>query len=234
MTTSMVPTQPTAPSLERVLIGGDLSKLTEAERLNYYNAICQSLGLNPLTQPFKYIPLSGKLTLYATKDATEQLRKLHGVSIEKLEKELRDDLYIVTAYARDASGRMDASTGVVPLGNLKGENLANALMKGETKAKRRVTLSICGLGMLDETEIESIQNAEPKPTQQAALPAAPPDGFDEWLLSLETVADNGTEALKQAWSQSPLMMRSYLQATGRDKWEGLKAKAAQAGEAVAS
>ena len=28
-------------------------------------------------------------------------------------------------------------------------------MKCETKAKRRVTLSICGLGMLDETEVET-------------------------------------------------------------------------------
>jgi hypothetical protein len=235
MTTAMT-TQPTAASVERVLIGGDLSKLSEAERLGYYKTVCESLGLNPLTQPFKYINLSGKLTLYATKDATEQLRKLHGVSIEKLEKELRDDLYIVTAYARDASGRMDASTGVVPLGNLKGENLANALMKGETKAKRRVTLSICGLGMLDETEIESIPHAaEPKPTQ-GALPAQPPDGFADWLLDLESVSDNGTEALKQAWSQSPFAMRSYLLATNRAAWEGpegLKAKAAKVGEAVA-
>ena len=36
--------------------------------------------------------------------------------------------------------------------------LANAIMKAETKAKRRVTLSICGLGMLDETELETIKD----------------------------------------------------------------------------
>jgi hypothetical protein len=33
-------------------------------------------------------------------------------------------------------------------------------MKGETKAKRRATLSICGLGFLDETEIETIPRHE--------------------------------------------------------------------------
>jgi len=32
-------------------------------------------------------------------------------------------------------------------------------MRAETKAKRRVTLSICGLGMLDETEVDSIPGA---------------------------------------------------------------------------
>jgi len=37
--------------LEQVLIGGDLSQLTEAQRLAYYRAVCQSLGLNPLSKP---------------------------------------------------------------------------------------------------------------------------------------------------------------------------------------
>jgi hypothetical protein len=39
-------------------------------------------------------------------------------------------------------------------------NFGNALMKAVTKAKRRVTLSICGLGMLDETEVETIPDVE--------------------------------------------------------------------------
>ena len=42
---------------------------------------------------------------------------------------------------------------------LKGDALANALMKAETKAKRRVTLSIAGLGWLDETELDTIAQA---------------------------------------------------------------------------
>ena len=37
--------------LEQVLIGGDLAQLTEAQRLAYYRAVCQSLGLNPLSKP---------------------------------------------------------------------------------------------------------------------------------------------------------------------------------------
>jgi hypothetical protein len=34
--------------------------------------------------------------------------------------------------------------------------LGNAMLKATTKAKRRVTLSMCGLGMLDEDEVASI------------------------------------------------------------------------------
>jgi len=33
------------------------------------------------------------------------------------------------------------------------------MMKAETKAKRRVTLAICGLGFLDESEVDSIKGA---------------------------------------------------------------------------
>ena len=149
-------------AIENALIRGDLSALKPEERLSYYNQTCQSLGLNPLTQPFAYITLNGKLTLYAKRDATEQLRKINGVSITKLEKEFRDDLYIVTAYACDNTGRTDVSTGAVQIAGLKGEASANAIMKAETKAKRRVTLSICGLGLLDETEVTSIPGATPE------------------------------------------------------------------------
>ncbi len=149
-----------AKSIEQVLVGGDLAKLTPDQRLSYYNRVCTSLGLNPLTKPFAYITLNGKLQLYALKDATEQLRKIHSVSITEVTSQRIEDVFVVTAKAQDKTGRTDAATGAVAVGNLKGEALANALMKAETKAKRRATLSICGLGMLDETEVLSIPGAE--------------------------------------------------------------------------
>lgn len=146
--------------IEQVVIQGDLSALSADQRVLYYRRVCDSLGLNPYTAPFAYIFLSGKLTLYAKKDATEQLRKINGISISGLESKLIDDIYIVKATATSKDGRTDQSTGVVTIGTLKGEAKANALMKAETKAKRRVTLSISGLGFVDETEIETIPNAK--------------------------------------------------------------------------
>lgn len=151
-----------AKTLELVLIQGDLSKLTEAQRVQYYMTVCESVGLNPYTRPFEYIYLNGKLVLYAKRDATDQLRKIHGISVKIVKSEMSDGLYIVVAEAKDRNGREDSSLGAVAVGNLKGDAYANAIMKAETKAKRRVTLSICGLGMLDETEVDSIPQALPK------------------------------------------------------------------------
>jgi hypothetical protein len=140
--------------LERVVVHGDLSKLTPGDRAAYYGQVCSSLGLNPLTRPFEYLTLNGKQILYARRDCTDQLRKIHGVSVTIRAREQIGDLLVVTAQAELPGGRRDESTGAVSVGSLKGEALANAMMKAETKAKRRVTLSICGLAVLDESEVD--------------------------------------------------------------------------------
>jgi len=142
--------------LERVLVTGDLARLTPDERIEYYAAVCRSVGLNPLTQPFSYIVLNGKLTLYALKTATDQLRQIHHVSLGKPEIEIINDVLIVTITAVMQDGRTDTDIGAVALEGKRGDNLANAYKKGITQAKRRVTLAICGLGMLDESEVEDV------------------------------------------------------------------------------
>ncbi|EEL2609998.1 hypothetical protein ACA581_000869 [Campylobacter jejuni] len=142
---------------ELALVKGDLSKLSDVERASYVKNLCESLGLNMLTKPFEYIVLNGKLTLYANKSATDQLRQIRKVSITKTEVAQVGDIYMVTAYAATPDGRTDCDTGALNIKNLGGDNLANAIMKTITKAKRRVTLSICGLGMLDESELETIK-----------------------------------------------------------------------------
>lgn len=152
--------QPPAPDvMEKVLLTGDLGSLTPPQRLSYYESVCRALKLNPLTKPFEYIVLNGKLTLYARKDCTEQLRRTYGITVRIGTRELIDGVYIVVAKATMPNGRGDESIGAVFL-PATGEARSNAMMKAETKAKRRVTLSICGLGMFDESELDAIPAPE--------------------------------------------------------------------------
>lgn len=175
---------------ERVVMVGDLSKLTAHERVTYYSHVCNSLGLNPLTRPFEYIALQGRLTLYARKDATDQLRKLHKISIKISSREVLDGVYVVTAQATESpSGRQDESTGAVAIVGLKGDLLANAFMKAETKAKRRVTLSIVGLGMLDESEIDSIPGAQPVMVGEDGTIAGAPSPSRSLVAEIEAAPD---------------------------------------------
>ena len=161
--------------IESVIAKGDLSKLDAQERTRYYVEVCKSVGLNPLTKPLEYITLNGKLTLYALRNCTDQLRAIHKVSVIDMAEAERDGVLIVTCKVSNAEGRTDISKGAVSINGLKGEALSNAIMKAETKAKRRATLSICGLSMLDETEIETIPQSSRGPVA-AAPPSSPQDG----------------------------------------------------------
>lgn len=163
-------------AIERVLIQGDLSRLTPDERSEYYFKVCRSVGLNPLTQPFAYITLNGRLVLYALRSCTDQLRNMHEVSVDELVETERDGVFIVTARVHNRNGRTDIAKGAVNIAALKGENLANAMMKAETKAKRRATLSICGLGILDETELDE---PPPQPPEIAPNPIKAADNITD-------------------------------------------------------
>lgn len=179
--------RPPAEIMEGVLMKGDLSKLSPNERNDYYMAVCKSVGLNPLTKPFEYITLNGRLTLYALRTCTDQLRSIHGVSVVDMASTDRDGLHVVTVKVSDKHGRTDMATGAVSVANAKGEMLANLLMKAETKAKRRATLSICGLGFLDETEVEDI------PNKDVGGVSKPAGNVGRYTTTPEDVADEPTE-----------------------------------------
>lgn len=203
---SITPVAPPDTSIMHdVIVKGDLDSLSPDQKAAYYAATCQSLGLNPLTKPFDFIKLNGKLVLYAQKGATDQLRNIHKISISKPDIQFADGLVIVTVTGRDQTGREDTEIGVVTLGELKGDLRGNAIMKAVTKAKRRLTLSMVGLGMLDETEVETIPNAKrsnvdvatgeiidaptrPRAITPDAIEAATPTPADNNTISEENLA----------------------------------------------
>lgn len=149
--------------LASLILRGDISGLDPNQRVLYVTNLCQRLGLDPLTQPFKILKLQGKEVLYADKGASQQLCKVYGISTEVTKRDKIEDIYVVTVRATGRDGRFTDDDGAVTIGQNKGDTLANAMMKAVTKAKRRAVLAYCGLGMLDETEIETIPNAKTAP-----------------------------------------------------------------------
>ncbi len=147
--------------LEKLVLEGDLSTLTPQERLSYYRKVCDTLNLAPFSRPFAFIRLSNKLTMYATAGAAEQIRANNNVSVSVTSRgeAIGGKVYMVVAKATTPDGRSDESIGVVNIEGKNGDDLANAMMKAETKAKRRVSMSICSLGFLDPPEISGVGDA---------------------------------------------------------------------------
>ena len=173
--------------VQSVVENGDISGLTPSERVAYYIATCERLGLDPASQPLAVIKVNGREVLYALRGATDQLAAIHRVHRDLVDGPRVVDVggekvVLATCRATHPNGRVETEVGAVPLP--KGaEAVCNALMKAATKAKRRATLAVLGAGMLDESELGTIDVralapaapieitlAEPEPT-----PAVPPD-----------------------------------------------------------
>lgn len=179
--------------IESLVLRGDLSGLAPKDRARHYVQMCGQLGLNPASHPFAFLRLNGKEILYATRGATDQLAKIHGVNREIIDGPKVIDLagtklVIAVCKASMRDGRFETATATVPL-----VDPANVLMKAETKAKRRATLSILGLGLLDETELETIPASVQEPgggvdlraIDTPALPA--PSTWETDLATCETL-----------------------------------------------
>lgn len=159
--------------IESIVLAGDLSKLKPDQKVVYYNYRCAQAGLDPSAKPFDLLTLSGKQVLYANAGATQQLCNIHKLSTQITHRERVDDIYLVSCRVTGADGRISENQGAVSVAGLKGDALANAILKATTKAIRRSVLAHCGLGMLDETEVETIPGARVAPVVQVASESPP-------------------------------------------------------------
>jgi hypothetical protein len=145
--------------IQSIVLKGDISGLTGPQKVDYYNYRCFQCGLDPAAKPFDILKLNGKEVLYANATASQQLTNNRHLSHQITSKERMDDIYVVSCKVFGADGRFTENIGAVPIAGLKGEALANTCMKGTTKAIRRTVLTHCGLGLMDETEVATIQGA---------------------------------------------------------------------------
>jgi len=185
-------------TMTALITSGDMAGLTPEQKIIYYKSRCEAAGLDPRTAPFQFIRLQGKETLYATKGATDQLTKLHKITVEVIEQKTEQDIRMVMVRATTADGRRTDEMGAIPIKGLSGADLANAYMKTITKAKRRAVLSLCGLGMMDELELETISGVTraPEIEMPKPLPAGSPVPF-QYLPPMEATSTTSVVGLKQ-------------------------------------
>jgi hypothetical protein len=137
--------------------GGDLTSLSADEKYQYCKLMAEKVGLEKEVAPFKILNLEGRQILYADKGTAEMLRKKHELSFTQPVYEREDNVLSCTLGITDGK-RTDYDCGAVSIEGLGSVDYANAKMACMTKAKRRATLSFCGVGMIDESEFDTIQS----------------------------------------------------------------------------
>ena len=153
--------------IHSIVLKGDMSGLSQEQAVAYYNYRCQQVGLDPSAKPFDLLTLNGKKLLYANAGATQQLCAVHKLSVSIINRERFEGVYLVSVRVTGQDGRVTENDGAVELDSER-IGRANALMKATTKAIRRTVLAHCGLGMMDETEVETIPNAVTAPMPMPA------------------------------------------------------------------
>jgi hypothetical protein len=178
---------PSVKVLEVLLCKNDWSLLSSEGKVEALIALCNAVGINPLLHPFDFLTTKdGRVVPYLLKGGAEQLRNRWGIDVEVETKGpvenpqtgVKDTYEVWVKASSKALGRTDYEVGVVSLyenkkspdpdrpgkfvfesGPLDGVDLANAKMRAVTKAKRRATLSMVGLGgLMDETELRDMES----------------------------------------------------------------------------
>jgi len=169
--------------MREFVMTGDLSAIAKQDRPGLVMALCRYIGVDPIERPFSVFKDGKREVLYANRACTSALCRVRRISREVIaveEKTIAGQL-VIFAKARAtmlSTGRYDESTGVVPVmvddkvwdeqarrKVSKGWRMpdpneaANLPMKAETKAKRRAVLDLVGLGLTDESEIDTIKGA---------------------------------------------------------------------------
>jgi len=196
--------------IESIVINGDLSKLAPPQKVAYYNYRCQNAGLDPAAKPFDLLKLNGKEVLYANASATQQLCAIHRLSTQITHRERVDDIYLVSCRVTGADGRVSENQGAVSIANARGDALANAILKATTKAIRRAVLSHCGLGMLDETEVETIPGARAEPL---VIPDTPRGDHPQGSQGVQTIQQGEGIVL-----MIPGMQEAYSRHANNEDW----------------
>ena len=154
---------------DKFILSGDVSGYSEAEKVGVLLTLCDKYDFDPIQRPFDVIRLpDGRAIIYANKTAAAIVSVRECVSLKIVDRTFVGDSYVVTVTATNNKGRSVDDDGVVALAGtrkdgtsyrLTGDMLTNKMMHATTKAKRRATLSIGGLGFLSDAEAESMVEA---------------------------------------------------------------------------
>lgn len=166
---SMTPERKQDIITKYIVDGGDLSYVTPTELAVIYLSVCDAYNVPAAVHPFDLIKnrQTGKLNLYANKNCATALGQNHQVSIVKSEQDQVGDNFTIMHFLQDRDGRTGVGFAAVSTRGMVGDNLSNLLMKCDTKAYRRGILRMYGIGMNDESELDTMKNFDAK---QVKLP----------------------------------------------------------------
>lgn len=195
--------------------------MTTSEQINEIATACAKAqaALRPALKDATNPAFKSKYSDLSSIVEAAKVYAAHGVAIWQDATSSEAGVAVVTRLAHTSGQWVEFGPFMVPTAKKDAHGIGSA-----TTYAKRYALSAAGLIASDEDDDGNAATQRPHPPAKVSAPA----GFDAWLLDLESVAAEGSEALKQAWQSSPAPLRSHLTHTDNARWEAIKAKAQKA------
>jgi hypothetical protein len=145
--------------LVNIGLNGSVSHFDKSQKQALLSKLCITLGLNEELQPFRiYQNIRGEEYIYATKECCAQLRHREHINIMEVgEPIFSNNTISVRVKGNNKHGRESWEIGSVgTTESMTSAEIAHGVMTAVTKAKRRLTLCLSGLGVLADVELEDM------------------------------------------------------------------------------
>lgn len=156
--------------------------------------------------------------LAANVEAAREPLAANGLSVVQEAVTVQGGVAVTTRLMHSSGQWIQFDPLTVPLAKQDAHGVGSAI----TYSRRYALGAALGIVAEDDDGNAAVQQTQ---TQQVTAPAKAPADFDDWLLNLEAVADEGVGALKAAWRASTEAQRTHLQNTNNAKWEAIKKRA---------
>lgn len=157
-------------------------------------------------------------TLAAVVDGVVANLSKFGLS-HRWEVSQADGAITVSCVVTHVAGHSERTTMSAPADDSGKKNLVQQIGSTITYLQRYTLMAAMGLAAKDMQDVDDAKRGK---DQQAANA---PEGFDKWQADMEACADEGENALKNAWQKSPPKFRVFATALPDGWWETTKRKA---------
>lgn len=193
-------------------------------RAEFNAAFADMQGDIPVITERGAIEVSGVVrSTYARNEDIQRIVKpilqQHGFSL-RFRNEFNDGKLKVVGILAHRSGHSEQDEFVTLADKSGSKNDIQALGSSRSYGQRYTTISLLNIATCGEDD--DAQRSRRTDAPEVVAPA----GFDDWWLDMQSVAEDGWDALKAAWNASDPLRRTHVTKTNPNGWEALRRKAA--------
>jgi hypothetical protein len=167
--------------------------------------------------------------LAANVEAAREPLAQNGIAVIQEPTTVERGIAVATRLVHSSGQWIQFDPLTVPLAKQDAHGVGSAI----TYARRYALGAALGIVAEDDDGNAAVTSSEPAKARTQPTRVAPAD-YEEWLMSLEVVSDEGTDALLATWKASAVDKKTHLQSTNAPKWEAIKKRADAATARVAA